>query len=212
MIACLVTVKHMSAAGLGESLKLITHLHKHTKLWIVSAPQRHICWHVPVVSLLLQLLDVDFFCSDQCAHDSRHCRRTGFLCGNINEIYFVVTPTFVPLPFWKAVPVSRQFRDRTWKNFHSTLHKWLRRSLICSQDEGTYMHMNMVGDFPSMIQCLMTALPLIHKTSVFLPRQMLVTSRSAPVAPVSRLHSLVSAAEHATCRQCSHFSARTQVS
>ena len=51
----LVTLKHMSAAGLGASLKLVTHLHQHTKLWIVSAPWRNACWHMPGVALLLQL-------------------------------------------------------------------------------------------------------------------------------------------------------------
>ena len=70
MITGLVKVKHMSDAGLGASLKLVTHLHKHTKPWIVSALWRHVCWHMPVVSLILQ------FCSDQCVHGSRRRRRT----------------------------------------------------------------------------------------------------------------------------------------
>ena len=38
MIAGPVTVTHMSDAGLGASLKLITHLHNRTKPFIVSAP------------------------------------------------------------------------------------------------------------------------------------------------------------------------------
>ena len=69
------------------------------------------------------------------------------------------------------------------------------------------MHVDMVDDFASMLQWLMTALPWIHKTCRFSCRvKSSVISSSAPVAPVSRLHSLGLAVEHATCLQCSQFS------
>ena len=58
---------------------------------------------------------------------------------------------------------------------HCARHMWLRRSLFCSlqpQNVETHMHMDMAGDFASMLQWLMTALPLIPQDlSVLLPRQ-----------------------------------------
>ena len=69
------------------------------------------------------------------------------------------------------------------------------------------MQMNMVNDFASMLQWLMTVLPQIHKARLFCCRvKSSVISRSAPVAPMSRRHIFVLAADHATCLQCSQVS------
>ena len=77
MIAGLVTQKHMSDAGLGASVKLITHLRS--------------CLHLGVMPVGTCLL-FQFSCSclvltwsAQSAHVSRHRQRTLLLCGNIQE-------------------------------------------------------------------------------------------------------------------------------
>ena len=54
------------------SMKLITHLHKHTKPWIVSAPWRHVCWHMPFFFTSLAVAQCGLVCSDQRAHGPRH--------------------------------------------------------------------------------------------------------------------------------------------
>ena len=98
MTAGLVPLKHMSAAGLQASLKLITHLHKYTKPWIVSAPWRHTFWHMPVVSFLLKwyaLINV------------RMVRDIAEDCAGTSMSLICRTPTFVPHSFWKAVPVFK---------------------------------------------------------------------------------------------------------
>ena len=207
MIAGLVTLKHMSDAGVGASVKLITHLHKHTKPLIVSAPWRHTCWHMPVVSTLLQLPNVDLVCS-QCPHGSSHRRRTGFLCGNFHEIDLSrlrpLCHSCSEKPCQLSVKLIWLDPRENLENPHRTRHNWLRRLLFCSlqpQDDRTYMHTVMVDDVASMLQWLMTVLPLIHKTlCVLLPRQkqrhlQVRTSRSC----VTTSHLLVLAADHATC-------------
>ena len=86
------------------------------------------------------------------------------------------------------------------EDLHRTRYNWQRKPVFCSLQPlewGTYEHM--VDKFASMLQWL-------NKTCLFSCRvKSSVISRSAPLAPVSRLDGLVLAADHATCLQCSQF-------
>ena len=150
----------MSAAGLEASLKLITHLHEHTTPWNVSALGRHLVGVCPLF------------------HVSRSCLMfTWSAVINVRMVRDIMSlicrdsdpcATLV-LENRASFQVRLRLLDPRppLEDLHRSRHKGLRRSLFCllqPQDEGTYMHMDMVNCFAWMLQWLMTALSLVHNT------------------------------------------------
>ena len=136
------------------------------------------------VSLLLQLPNVDPVCSDHCAHAGTSMN---LICRDSD---FSAAPVLESRASFQAKLTMMDPRQNL-EPLHRTRHNCLRRlafpTHFSAQDEGTYMH-GQGDDFASMLQWLMTALPLIHKTCLFSCRvKNSVISRSAPVAPLSRL-------------------------
>ena len=175
MIAGLATLKHMSIEFLEASRKLITDQHKHTQnqqsclhlgampVRICPCSRRMLTWsaliHVRMVRDITEELD-------SCVGTSTSFMRRGSdLCATLvlecRASFQVRGTSLDPRPNLKSA--------------HRTRHIWLKRSFFCSlqpQDEGPYMHMDMVDEFASMLHWLTDSFAIDPQDlSALLPRQ-----------------------------------------
>ena len=73
-------------ATAGAALKIIRLLNKYKVPWIVENPRTSYLWHLPELHAVSQAAHGHFRVADFCQFGARWRKKTGFLCGNIDEL------------------------------------------------------------------------------------------------------------------------------